>query len=130
MEVIEIIRLIGSEFYDTPDGMIEKWIEFQKPFVSKKMFGDLYERALALLVCHSLKMSTLGDGDDGIGGMSVAAMSAMRAGISSISDGGSSISFNAGDMSAAVDSMYSKTVYGQQFLALRRMAVVPITISD
>ena len=125
MTVIEMIELLSDEFKDVTDDEIEQWIEFCEPFVSKKQFGKFYEHALALLVCHKMKMAGLGEntlGDLGKIGNSFSA--------SSVSDGGSSISFaasGAGNLTA--DAEYGLTIYGSQFLQLRRMCVVPIHIS-
>lgn len=131
MSVLEIVRLIGGEFEDLPGSTIEQWIEYEKPLISKEKFGDLYERALALLVCHDMKMANVG-GEDALGEMTKIGQAAGRAGITSLSEGGSSVSFaQAGSAgSASVEEMYGKTIYGKQYLGLLRMVIVPITISQ
>ena len=49
---------------------------------------------------------------------------------SSVSDGGSSISFaNSGASNTAVNAEYGMTKYGMQYLQLIRVCVVPIDIS-
>lgn len=125
MTAIEIIRLIGVEFIGIEDDVLEQWLEIVRPMVSRKQFGNLYEQALALLVCHKLKMAGLGEnplGEMGSIGTGFA--------ISSISEGGSSISFGANQSSnLAVDAELGLTGYGVQFLQLRRMAIVPIHCS-
>ena len=57
MTAIEIIRLIGEEFKGEKDEVLEQWIEVVRPMVSKKQFGKLYDQAIALLVCHKLKIA-------------------------------------------------------------------------
>lgn len=57
--IIKKIRLIGDEFKGESDAVLEEWIEFVRPMVSRKQFGKLYEQAIALLVCHKLKIERL-----------------------------------------------------------------------
>ncbi len=122
MTAIEIIRLIGNEFKDIDDTVIENWLEIVRPMVSKKQFGKLYEQALAYLVCHKLKMSGFGENPLGdIGNIGVGFS------LSSVSEGGSSISFGANQSSnTANDAELGLTAYGTQYLTLRRAVIVPI----
>lgn len=127
MTVVEMVRMIsGDEFADVPDADILKWDEFISPFVSKKQFGKLYERAKALLICHKMTMAGLGNnalGDLGKIGNSFVA--------SSVSDGGSSISYANGGASGNIqmNAEFGFTVYGMQYLQLLKMVIVPINIS-
>ena len=125
MTVIEIIRMVGKEFSSVEDGEVEKWIEMVRPMVSKKMFGKLYEQAVAYLVCHKMKMSGYGEnplGELGAIGIGFA--------VGSVSEGGSSISFGANQSSNIVtDAELGLTAYGVQYLSLRRMVIVPIHCS-
>ena len=122
MTVIEIIRMLAPEFNEIDDSTLEKWIETVAPMVSKKQFGDLYKQALAFLVCHKLKMAGNGDnpfGDIGTIGIGFA--------IGSVSEGGSSVSFGANQSSnLATDAELALTIYGLQYLQLRRSVIVPI----
>ena len=126
MTVIEMVRLISNgEFDDLSDEEILQWDEFISPFVSKKQFGKLYERAKALLICHKLKMA--GYGENSLGALGSIGNSFVA---SSVSDGGSSISFaNGGASNIAVNAEYGMTVYGMQYLQLLRACIVPINIS-
>lgn len=127
MTVVEMVRMIsGDEFADVPDADILKWEEFISPFVSKKQFGKLYDRAKALLICHKMTMAGLGNnalGDLGKIGNSFVA--------SSVSDGGSSISYANGGASGNIqmNAEFGFTVYGMQYLQLLKMVIVPINIS-
>lgn len=125
MTAIEMIRLVGAEFKDIGDDVLEKWLEIVRPMVSKKQFGKLYEQALAFLVCHRLKMAGYGEnplGDIGAIGIGFA--------VGSVSEGGSSISFGANQASnLAADAELGLTVYGVQYLQLRRSVIVPIHCS-
>lgn len=123
MTVIDMIRLIAPEFDSVSDVDLDQWIEFAKPFVSKKQFGKLYNQALALFICHKMKVANLGDGaNDGMGTFA----DAVR--FSSYSEGSRSVSFNNGRSGSADDEL-SLTPYGLQYIALRKMVVVPITSS-
>lgn len=125
MEAIEIIRVVGAEFKDTSNEDLEKWIEIFRPMVSRKQFGKLYEQALAFLVCHKLKMA--GNGDNPLGDMGGIGMGLTA---SSVSEGGSTISYGSGLAANLVtDAELGLTTYGLQFLALKRMCVVPIHVS-
>ena len=126
MTVVEMVRLIsGDEFASLADADILAWDEFVSPFVSRKQFGKLYDRAKALLICHKLKMA--GYGDNALGELGKIGNSFVA---SSVSDGGSSISFaNSGPSNTAINAEYGMTIYGMQYLQLLKTAIVPINIS-
>ncbi len=127
MTTIEIIRLTAKEFSETPDEELEQWIELVKPLVSKKLFGSLYNMALAYMVCHKMKLS--GHGENAMGGL-VGDLSAMGFSVASISDGGTSISFGGSQgNNLTADAEYALTGYGMQYLDLRRKAIIPIRVS-
>lgn len=127
MTVVEMVRLISNgEFDGVSDMEIEQWDEFVSPLVSKKQFGKLYDHAKALLICHKLTMAGMNDsalGELGKIGNSFVA--------SSVSDGGSSISYANGGASGNIqmNAEYGFTVYGMQYLQLLKSVVVPITIN-
>ncbi len=125
MTVLETIRIIGKEFSDVWDEVIEQYITVYRPMVSKNRFGKLFNLALAYLVCHKLKMD--GHGENPLGDLG--AIGVVFA-VGSVSEGGSSISFGASQSSnLAADAEYGLTTYGLQYLQLRRMAIIPIHIS-
>lgn len=131
MPLHEYIRMLAPEFNNVGDDTINDWVEFCRPFVSKKQFGKLYNQALAFFVCHRMKMAGLGEN---ILGSSITGSSGVvGAGYSatSISDGGTSISFasSGGVGNTTTDVELTQTVYGSQFLQIRKMVVVPIHIS-
>lgn len=127
MKAIDIIGMIGTEFSLLDEGYLEEWIEICRPMVSKKQFGKLYEQALAYLVCHKLKLA--GNGESPLGG-ELGNLSALGFSVSSVSEGGSSISFGASQSSnLANDAELALTTYGLQYLTLRRLVVVPIHVS-
>lgn len=119
MNALETVRLIGSEFSEVSDETIEKWLELSKPFISAKKFGKTYYQALAFLTAHRLKMA--GYGDNNNGSISDAML------VSSYSEGEASISFAASQSNNLLaDAELALTVYGLQFLTLRRSCVVTI----
>ena len=125
MNAVGIIRVIGEEFNDINDTTLEKWIEIVSPMVSKKQFGKLYEQAIAYLVCHKLKLS--GASENPLGKLGAIGVGFS---IGSVSEGGSSISFGANQSSNLVpDAELGLTVYGGQFLQIRRLVIVPIHCS-
>ena len=127
MTAIEIIRVVGMEFSETPDETLEKWIEIVRPMVSRKQFGKLYEQAIAYLVCHKMKMA--GGGTSPLG-EELGNINSLGFALSSVSEGGSSISFGASQNSnIEKDAEYGLTSYGLQYLSLRRLVVVPIHVS-
>lgn len=125
MEAFDIIRLIGGEFSEVPDEKLKLWIEICRPMVSRKQFGNLYEQALAFMVCHRMKLAGYGENPLGpLGSIGIGFA------LGSVSEGGSSVSFGAGQSSNITpNAELGLTVYGTQFLQLRRMCVVPIHIS-
>lgn len=118
-KIIAIIRVAGEEFSDVPDEKLEGWMELVKPMVSKKQFGKLFPNAMAYLICHRLKMAGYGS-DEGIGGIA----SALR--LASASEGETSVSFANNGITSDVDAEYALTIYGRQFLTIRRIAIIPI----
>lgn len=125
MTAIEIVRLIGGEFSSVKDEDIGKWVEIVRPMVSRKQFGKLYEQAIAYLVCHKLKMA--GNGENPLGKVGTIGIGFA---VGSVSEGGSSVSFGANQSSnLAKDAELALTVYGVQYLQLRRSVIVPIHCS-
>lgn len=125
MSTLDIIEQLAPEFSNVPQDDIQAWVEMLSPLVSKKRFGKLYDLALAYLVCHKLKISGKGtSATNGLGNLSDSF------GISSISDGGTSISFNSGAVgSLTMDAEYALTSYGTQYLQLRRSLIIPCVVA-
>ena len=118
-KTLQIVRLVATEFEDLSDETIEMWIDLTKPLISKKVFGKLYEQALALLTANRLKMSGYGDSQLGTVG------DALRVG--SYSEGETSIGFTVSQQTNLLaDAELALTPYGLQFLSLRRLVIIPI----
>lgn len=127
--ILAYIKLLGGEFFTESDtatlvdeDTLELWYEFVYPMVSKKQFGKLYEQAIALLICHKIKLAGYGENPLGdLGGIGVGLS------VGSVSEGGSSISYGASQSSVLTDDAeLGLTVYGLQYLQLRRSVIVPI----
>lgn len=118
-KTLQIVRLVATEFDDLSDETIEGWIDLTKPLISQKVFGKLYEQALALLTAHRLKMSGYGDRQLGTVGDSLR--------VNSYSEGETSIGFSVNQQTNLLaDAELALTPYGLQFLSLRRLVVIPI----
>lgn len=112
--------MVGAEFKEVSDDDIGFWIELQAPVISRKKFGTDYNLALALLVCHAMKMA--GNGDNSLGTISDTGR------LASVSEGGVSISFATSTAGTAGDAAYQLTSYGLQFIEIRNRHIVPIMI--
>lgn len=132
MKALDIFRLVAKEFSEMPDDNaidsasgeitaygVNAFLELYSSQISKKRFGDQYEKALAYLTAHKLKMAGYGDTSNGLIGDSLR--------VGSYSEGETSISYTTGQQTnLQPDAEYALTVYGLEFLTLRRNAVVPI----
>ena len=135
MEALKIFRMVAAEFASIPDDDvtdpetgevkeygINSYLELYKDQISEKRFGSTYQKALAYLTAHKLKMSGLGN-NEGTG--NIAIEDSIRVG--SYSEGETSISFTTNQQTnLQVDAEYALTVYGLEFLTLRRNAIIPI----
>lgn len=122
MSPLEIFRIVAQEFASLSDEIVNQWIELSKPLISENKFGNTYNQSLAYLAAHKLKLA--GYGDTSTGNID----DALR--VSSYSEGGTSISYSTSQSGvSAVDAEYALTVYGLQFLTIRRTRVIPIISS-
>ena len=115
-EILRWIRMLGPEFDKVSDCDIKHWISFVEPMIGRKEYRSLYTRALALLVCHKMKLNGLGDNSKG----SIA--ESMR--LASVSEGDSSVSFNSSQSPTAnADAEFMLTQYGVQFLEIKQRVI-------
>lgn len=54
-DAVRIFRLVATEFDVLNDETVEAWLNLTAPLISKKVFGKLYDQAIALLTAHRLK---------------------------------------------------------------------------
>lgn len=128
-ETLRIFRIVAGEFSDIPDEDttvdgstvygVDTYIDLFHDQISAKRFGASYTKALAYLTAHKLKMMDKG-ADDGFGSMGAA----LR--VASASEGETSVSFGTSVSTADADSEYGLTIYGIEFLTLKRNAIIPI----
>lgn len=124
-KALEILRMIAPEFKPVKDEDVSKFLSICEPLVSKKVFGRVYDQALALLAAHRMKMA--GYGANPMGGSASDGGAAAGFGLASVAEAGANMSFNTANINAGDDSWYALSPYGMEFLNLRRMYVVPIT---
>lgn len=120
MEAFEIIRKTMPEFKEVEDDTIRIFLSLAEPLISKKRFGKLYQYAIAYLAAHKMKLvghgETIGTGTVG-----------SSIGLTSISEGEASISFaNSQESNTESDAEYGLTIYGMQFLQLKRKCIISI----
>ena len=48
-DAVRIFRLVATEFDVLNDETVEAWLNLTAPLISKKVFGKLYDQAIALL---------------------------------------------------------------------------------
>mgnify|MGYP001034916538 CR=1 FL=1 len=120
MEAFEIIRATMNEFNEVPDDTVNMFLSLTKPLISKKRFGKMYQQARAYLAAHKMKLSGFGV-SGGIGSIGD------TIGLASVSEGETSVSFfNNQAGNTATDSEFGRTVYGMQYLQLRKRCIVTI----
>ena len=132
MDALEIFRIIAPEFAQMPDDDtvdsetgkvtaygVRTFLQLYADQISEKRFGSTYQKALAYLTAHKLKMNGYGNTENGTIGDSLR--------VGSYSEGETSISYTTNQQTnLQVDAEYALTVYGLEFLTLRRNAVIPI----
>ncbi len=132
MDALAIFRLVATEFSDMPDDDVvddetgkaiergvNSFLRLYSDQISEERFGKSYQKALAYLTAHKLKMNGYGNNENGVIGDSLR--------VGSYSEGETSISYTTNQQTnLQVDAEYALTVYGLEFLTLRRNAVIPI----
>lgn len=130
-EIIAVFRLTIPAMADVTDAELISDIEIYGDYVSEKRFGKLYPKALSYFIAH---MRTLNDmianvmADGGNGGdASFSAGSLTREREGDLERSFAAVS-TTGSGETDSEAMLKKTVYGQLFLQLRAMVIVPVTI--
>lgn len=119
MSALEIFRMVATEFSDTKDLEVQKWLQLTAPMISQKRFGKLYDQAHALLTAHRMKMAGYGDSSYGTVG------DTLRVG--NFSEGETSIGFTTSQAANLLaDGELALTPYGLEYLSLRRLVIIPI----
>ena len=89
MELLTLLRTIAPEFEELEDTTLQTWLDLTQPLVSKSAFDAAYEQAVAYLAAHRMKMAGLGE--SGAFGSAID-----RAGVTSYTEGSTSVSFGSG----------------------------------
>lgn len=130
-KLIAVFRLTIPAMADVTDAELASDIEIYRDYVSEKRFRKLFPKALAYFIAH---MRTLNDmianvvADGGNGGdPSFTAGALVREKEGDLERGfGATSSKGSGDTES--EALLKKTIYGQMFLQLRAMVIVPVTI--
>lgn len=125
MTQLEIFRKIAPEFQQISDDEVQGMLDLVGDILSKKRFGKMYDRAVALLASHQFTLQTMIASDENAGAatsLTSGALVSEREGDLQRSYGGMASASSGDDM----DSLLKKTVYGLQFLTLRSMCIVPV----
>ena len=116
---LRIFRLVAKEFNTMTDEEVQEHMDLFSCMLSVKRYGKLYDKALAYLTAHKLKMNGYGDVSNGT------IADSLRVG--SYSEGETSISYTTNQgTNLQVDAEYALTSYGLMYLELKRLAVIPI----
>lgn len=123
-EILAVFRLTIPAMADVSDVEILSDIEIYGVYLSKRAFGVLYPKALSYFIAH---MRTLNDmilargADDP--SFNTGSLTSEKEG--DLERGYAALSASASNEGNA---LLMKTAYGQLFLQLRRMAIIPATI--
>lgn len=120
MDIIKTFRTLAPEFRDVDDISVQDFLNLTLPLVSKTAFGVLYEQAVIYLTAHRMKMAGLGE-SGAFGKMTD------RAGVTSFSEGATSVSFGSIGAANAAEQSLNLTSYGQEYLRLQA-TIIPITV--
>jgi hypothetical protein len=129
-ELIAVFRLTIPAMADVTDAELTSDIEIYRDYVSEKRFGKLFPKALAYFIAH---MRTLNDMiANAVAGGGVADANVMTGALIREKEGDLERAYadvsTSGDGDTESEAILKKTVYGQLFLQLRAMVIVPVTI--
>ena len=124
-ELIAVFRLTVPAMADVTDEELTSDIEMYRDYVSEKRFGKLFPKALSYFIAHMRTLNTMIANAVADGG---------------VADGSALIREKEGDLERSYadpsascsgdtesEALLKKTLYGQMFLQLRAMVIVPVT---
>ena len=131
-KVIAILKAIAPEYKEMGEDDLRIWVELSEPYISESKYGKLYYQALAYLTAHKLSLNAPVEKKEEGGSISTSVKSTMN--VASFSEGSTSISFNnpstsSSGGSSSADAEYLQTVYGLQFMDIKKQCIVPIAIA-
>ena len=117
--ILGIFRVVAGEFESVDSDKLRIMIQLQGQRLSEKAFGKNYDLAVAYLVAHTLTLdNVLKNGGATSGALTSGAVTSER-------EGNVQVSYASPSNSGSLDSLYSKTAYGQLFLELRKQSIIP-----
>lgn len=122
--ILTMFRIMAPEFDDVANADVRTAVALACDLVSEKRFGRFYGRAVVLMTAHQLKITrmTQHDAETGNDLLTKGTITSEREGDLQRSYG------TAGVTGDDEDYLLQKTVYGRQFLALRKRCVVPVAV--
>ena len=129
-QLIAVFRLTIPAMADVTDAELTSDIEIYRDYVSEKRFGKLFPKALAYFIAH---MRTLNDmianavAGGGVADANVATGALIREKEGDLERAYADAS-SSGSGDTESEALLKKTLYGQMFLQLRAMIIVPVTI--
>jgi len=129
-EIIKVFRLTVPAMSEVTDEELTSDIEVYRDYVSEKRFKKLFPKALSYFIAH---MRTLNDmifnavADGGVADANVTTGALIREREGDLEREYSDTS-TSGDGDTESEALLKKTVYGQMFLQLRAMVIVPVTV--
>ena len=129
-ELIAVFRLTVPAMAEVTDEELISDIEIYRDYVSEKRFGKLFPKALAYFIAHMRTLNTMianAVADGGVADGSVATGALIREKEGDLERAYADPSASGSDDTES-EALLKKTLYGQMFLQLRAMAIVPVTI--
>lgn len=125
-ELINAFRLTVPAMTDVTDAELESDIESYRDYISEKVFGRLFPKALAYFIAHMRTINGMIGSAVSTGG-NAGNPNLTVGSITSAKEGDLQLTFSAGSSSSGgsdSDKLLKKTLYGQMFLQLKEMVVV------
>lgn len=126
-ELIATFRLTVPAMSDVTDEELASDFSVYGDYVSEERFGKLYAKALSYFVAHMRTLNTMiasADGNAGDSALTAGSLTSEKEGQLARTYGASA----SASSGSTGDDLLKKTLYGQQFLLLRDMAIVPVAI--
>ena len=129
-QLIEVFRLTVPAMTEVTDEELTSDIGVYRDYVSEKRFGKLFPKALSYFIAHMRTLNAMIA--NAVAGGGVADSNVTTGALIREKEGDLERSYAdpsaSGRSDTDVEALLKKTVYGQQFLMLRAMAIVPVTI--
>jgi hypothetical protein len=118
-ELVALFRTIAPEFALVTDEQILTNINIYKDFVSERVFGKVYYKALCYFTAHMMTVEKI-IAEEGASSSYITA-----GGITSEKEGDLQRSYANTSSNSSIDDLLNKTFYGKMFLQLRGMCKIP-----